>query len=352
MYRLFIFSLLALVLLYGCEKDEVNNVKPEPKPEPDELTYPEFLEAVWDDFDRHYSYFEYKNINWDSLKVVYTEKAQEANDYDDFIEHVLKEMLAELKDLHVAIIDKNDDFIRCYTPPVEINFRYDSAFMANYLPEEYKTTSNQIFSYKIMDNNIGYINIASWTSETDVIEFNRHFTNNFDTYNGCKGLIIDVRTNTGGKESLAREIAGRFASESQVYAYRKYRNGNEHDDFSPLQSAEFAPSGEQPYTKPVVLLIGDGCMSSNESFILMMKTLPHVTTVGDTTRGSSARPIEYSTEQTKYRISSWIAYKTDRTILEDVGIFPDYPIDAKDSYIDQKDMLMEKAFDLIENISK
>ena len=48
MYRLFIFSLLALVLLYGCEKDEVNNVKPEPKPEPEPTIQERFGEQAYE----------------------------------------------------------------------------------------------------------------------------------------------------------------------------------------------------------------------------------------------------------------------------------------------------------------
>jgi C-terminal processing protease CtpA/Prc len=90
-------------------------------------------------------------------------------------------------------------------------------------------------------------------------------------------------------------------------------------------------------------------MSSNESFILMMSSLQNVTTIGDTTRGSSGNPQEYSLEDgTKYKISSWVAYKADQTILEDVGIFPDIVIDPSQSIINGRDMVLERAIEILQ----
>jgi C-terminal processing protease CtpA/Prc len=80
-----------------------------------------------------------------------------------------------------------------------------------------------------------------------------------------------------------------------------------------------------------------------------MSALDHVTTIGDTTRGSSSNPQEYTLEDgTRYTISSWVACKADQTILEDVGLFPDIPIPACESIVNNRNVVLERAIELLE----
>jgi C-terminal processing protease CtpA/Prc len=147
---------------------------------------------------------------------------------------------------------------------------------------------------------------------------------------------------------LAKSVAGRFTTTTKIYAYYQYRNGPNHNDFTSLQSASFSPTGTWQFTKPVALLVGQRCMSSNEAFILMMSALDHVTTIGDTTRGSSGNPQEYSLEDgTKYMISSWVAHRADKTPFEDIGLFPDLPIPASESIFNNHDRVLKKAIEIL-----
>jgi C-terminal processing protease CtpA/Prc len=334
-----LITLILTPLIFNCSKNPVDSDQAK--------SYSTFFNKVWQDYDTHYSYFVYKNINWDSIKTVYEPLVQEKTTYDFFLNNVICPMIRELKDFHVKLYDKNGSFIPIYSKNIGINYQYNDGFYNRYLTN-ITTTANGIFKMGAIDDNIGYILIASWTNEDDVNEFLRFFENDRSYYENLKGLIIDVRPNGGGGELLARNVAERFTKENHVYAYRKSRNGPNHDDFTSLLSVHFFPSGSWQFTKPVMVLIGEQCASSNEAFILMMSTLKHVTLVGDTTRGSSGNPVEYSLEDgTQYTISSWVEYKPDRTVLEDVGIFPDVPILVSESIVDDRDMVLEKAIEVL-----
>lgn len=272
--------------------------------------------------------------------------------YDFFIHDVLCPMLTSLRDVHVRLTNKYGNTIPLYTPERNVNYQYDDQFNNRYLTDVIPTINGSIIMGDAGDS-LFYIRIASWsnwfTVKEDLDEFIQFFDTHEETINSYKGIIIDVRPNGGGNESLARNVAGRFTNTQNLYAYRKNRNGPDHTDFTDLQAVYFSPSGNWHFTKPIALLIGEMCVSSNESFILMMSRLSHVTTVGDTTGGASANPKSFELEDgTTYLISSWVAYKPDTSILEDTGIFPDIAIDASASIVSGRDLVFEKAVEILQ----
>lgn len=317
---------------------------------PESSVYMDYFEKIWCDFDANYSYFIHKNIDWNHIKNTYEPLLNYQMTYDYFLNDVVAKMLQELKDLHVNLYDKNGQPVPLYTIEISENYLYDDIFFNTYL-EGTSYTSNNMFCLGRVSDSIGYIKIRTWNKELedDITEFHQILDNYQSYYDSYKALIIDVRENSGGSDNLAKSVAGRFANTTKIYAYYKYRNGPDHDDFTPLQSASFSPTGTWQFTKPVGLLIGQRCMSSNEAFILMMSALAHVTTIGDTTRGSSGNPQEYSLEDsTRYTISSWVAHKTDQTVFENVGLFPDIPIPVSESIVDGHDRVLETAIELLE----
>ena len=54
---------------------------------------------------------------------------------------------------------------------------------------------------------------------------------------------------------------------------------------APLASPRVVPTGEFRYTKPTVVLINGTTFSAGESFTEVMKQIPSVTAIGDTTAG-------------------------------------------------------------------
>ena len=154
-----------------------------------------------------------------------------------------------------------------------------------------------------------------------------------EQFRSAPAMIIDVRMNGGGSDALAYAVAGRFFDATRVVDYIQYRNGPGHSDFGPAQSRTVGPRGSWQFTRPVLLLIGRGCFSSNESFIAAMRELPNVTVVGDTTGGGSGNPITYPLGGGwSYTVPRWIEYTPQMQIIEWQGIAPKtvIPVSAVD----------------------
>jgi C-terminal processing protease CtpA/Prc len=90
--------------------------------------------------------------------------------------------------------------------------------------------------------------------------------------------------------------------------------------------------GRPRYPGRVALLIGPVCMSSYESFIMMMRGDPQCRSFGARTRGSSGGPRSHDLGVgISVLLPSWQDYFPDGTLLEGKGIEPDVPVefDAK-----------------------
>ena len=60
------------------------------------------FEILWNDFDKTYSFFELKNINWDSLYAVYRPKVTNQTTGEQLFD-ITSAMLAHLRDGHVDL---------------------------------------------------------------------------------------------------------------------------------------------------------------------------------------------------------------------------------------------------------
>jgi C-terminal processing protease CtpA/Prc len=105
----------------------------------------------------------------------------------------------------------------------------------------------------------------------------------------------------------------------------------------------------KPYTKPVVCLIGPRAVSSGEGFVQMLKCLPHVTTVGARTRGSSGNPQPFALPGVPVTVwySRWVDLLPDGTPIEGAGIAPDIAVQAPRHAYHEKDPTWDKAVEVL-----
>ena len=159
---------------------------------------------------------------------------------------------------------------------------------------------------------------------------------------------MDLREANGGNELLAREVARAFCGKDAVYAKSKYRAGPGHDDFGTVYD-RVLKAGERPYRKPVVCLIGPRAVSSGEGFVQLLRCLPHVTTVGARTRGSSGNPKPFELPGLAVTVwySRWVDLMPDGTPIEGAGIAPDVAVDAPQSAYEKKDPTWDKAVEVL-----
>src|SRR4030095_11878818 len=173
---------------------------------------------------------------------------------------------------------------------------------------------------------VPYIAVQSWdpgrTSVSNLDAF-------LDAFRDRPALVLDVRLHPGGSDPLAFEFAGRFATTTTTAGFVQFRNGPGHSDFTARQARTFSPRGSFQFTRPVLLLVGRFCASSNESFIAAMQQLPQVMLIGDTTGGSTANPQTFMLGGGwSYSVSRWIEYTASVQVIEDQGIAPSVAIPA------------------------
>ena len=79
-------------------------------------------------------------------------------------------------------------------------------------------------------------------------------------FGDLKGIIIDIRDNPGGDDSIAITIINRLCDRKRVAFHRKTKIGPGEDDFTPLKTCvPRTAKGDVQFTRPTVLLTCDVC---------------------------------------------------------------------------------------------
>jgi len=326
-------------------KSGSRELKLEPKPVVlDERTLGELFDRVWSAIDRNYSYFVVKrDVDWDALKSLYRPQALKARDTGEFVS-VLKAMLAHLKDLHVWIA-RSGGIEACYQPPpVERNWSRAATLAA--LEEEGRVDCGFALVGKTKGDGFGYFLMIrqSEANETGVREAEAAIK----ALREVPGFVVDLRQANGGDERKAEAIARLFCKTNTIYALSKYRNGPAHDAFTKNFERTLVAS-PQPYTRPVVCLIGPGAVSSGEGFVKMMKALPQVTTVGHRTRGASGnpKPVALPALNLAVYFSRWVDMTPDGQTFEGIGLRPDVPVELPAAAHAEHDPTLEKGIEVL-----
>jgi len=280
------------------------------------------FDSLWNTFDREYSYFEHKHIDWNAMRTTYRPRALAAGDQASFIA-VVKEMLSQLHDIHVVLRDPSGATIPTYLSDRFVNF--DRTVWLQYISRASWTQWSNDSGVGVLDG-VPYFAFGGWnTSSLSTSTFDAAL----ERFRNAPVMILDVRMNGGGNDSIAIDFGGRFTSSTISYAYTKTRNGPAHSDFTSPQTRTMSARGPWQYAGRVIVLIGARCASSNESFIVAMGRLPNVTLVGDRTVGATANPGTFPLANGwSYTVSRWVEYTIDNLVIEDNGIPPDVFVPA------------------------
>ena len=294
------------------------------------------FDALWKELDEGYSFFEYKNINWDSIYSVYRPRVN-ANTKTLELFNVMSDMLYTLQDGHVNLEtgfnrSRNWEWYLGYPDNFDGNLLERS-----YLKDEQWYTGPLI--HTIIDT-IGYLRYGSFAqrfSESQLDLVIARFSN-------LKGIIIDVRSNGGGASSMADLLASRFADRERTAYTFVVKDGPGRNDFSEPVEVTIKPEGERQFTKPIIILTNRRSYSATTFFVARMAALPHVRIMGDWTGGGAGTPVGGELP------NGWtVRYSSTQTFLPDGfniegGIPPDIRVDMSEADRQQgKDTILERA---------
>lgn len=263
---------LLIILFAGCEVSGEFSFSPR-----------ENFESLWKIIDEYYCFFEYKQVDWDEIYVRYSAEIDESMDEYQLFEK-LGNMLNELKDGHTNLISSFNvsrywDWYEDYPP----NFYKD--IQKKYLGADYQVAGG-IQYCRLANEEVGYIYYGSFSE--GVGESN--LDNVFEYFNGCKGLIVDIRNNGGGSLTNSDRIASRFLPEKLLVGYIQHKKGKGHTDFSDPYPVYLSPSSRVKWFAPVIVLTNRNSYSAANDFVQKMRMIPHVTIMGDRTGGGSGFP--------------------------------------------------------------
>jgi len=300
------------------------------------------FDQIWEVFDRKYAMFVLRpEVDWNKLRDQYRPKALAAKSTYEFA-GVCAEMLKQLRDLHIWLRVAGAEV------PVFNRERVSNANPAARAAILGKLEQTGRVAWAVTADKIGYIAIYGWNDQRIPGWCNEVLEQMRDT----RGLIVDVRLNGGGSEDQAMEFAGRFLNKEFVYAFNQYRNGPKHTDFTEKFERKVKPVGPWRYERPVLLLIGQKCMSSNESFVAMMTGAPNVTTMGDHTCGSSGNPemVNLPLDMT-ISVPKWIDFLPDGTPLDERGVQPQVLFKAQPGAFEgERDDLLTAAIERFRSV--
>lgn len=295
------------------------------------------FDLLWKTVDEKYSFFTYKNIDWDSVYHVYRPQVYDGMPEQELFT-VMAEMLYVLRDGHVNLISPFN-ISRNWSWYQDYPHNYNPTILErNYLGTDFEITGpflNRKFG------NTGYIRYSSFMSDFTDEQMNYLI----DKFKDCHGIIIDIRNNGGGRVDLISRLTSFFVQEEQLTGYVRYKDGPGHDDFTPFYAHVIEPA-DRVFSQPVVVLTNRSVYSAANAFASRMASLPHVILLGDRTGGGGGAP--YSGEL----MNGWI-FNFSTTQMVDVEknqIEDGVPVDIRQDLLPADeaagvDSILESALD-------
>lgn len=298
------------------------------------------LDALWTILDEHYCFFPEKEalygVNWDECRQRYKAMLTPSMTREQLFE-VCGKMLGELRDGHVNLSSAFNT-ARYWKWFEAFPENFSDSIIRRYTGTNYRLTCG--IRYCILSDNIGYMYIPSF----DVSVGQGNLDAVFSYLALCDGLIVDVRNNEGGLLQTAQDVASSFVNDKTVVGYMSHKTGKGHTAFSSLGKIELTPSEGIRWQKRVCVLTNRRTYSAANAFVMYLKDLPNVTTVGDQTGGGAGMPfLNELPNGWTVRFSACPTYDVHKVSTE-AGILPDIKVDmTQEDYLHSTDNIIETA---------
>lgn len=137
------------------------------------------------------------------------------------------------------------------------------------------------------------------------------------------GLIIDVRDNGGGFIEVMLDTLGLFADGGSIGSSASRRTREE----LTIPAGQLVPGLEDV---PLAVLIGAGTASAAEMFAAGMRARERATLVGVTSAGNTENLVLHNFgDGSRLWLAEYAYRQPDGSLIEDVGVLPDLPVDAQ-----------------------
>ena len=315
---------------------------------------PEFIfDLLWQTFADHYAFFDRRNVDWNRARQTFRPRVRSDMSASQLFE-LFSEMLGPLNDGHVNLYLGQERRVTLGTNSLLASLRREfdrrapeqdfGAFVAAWVASQkrdatalvggdMRKAANDTIWWGHIDESIGYVNIYNLTGFTRGATFSNRpeqlrvvdeaFDEILTAFSAKDAILLDLTHNQGGFDAASALIAGRFADRPRhALTVQPFR--------APASEGErvtVIPSERVRFTKPVFVLTSEVTVSAGEGLVVMLKAFPHVTHMGQRTRGylsgilNKPLPASFAVSVTSQIITS-----PSGEVYEASGIAPEVPI--------------------------
>jgi carboxyl-terminal processing protease len=321
-----------------------------------EFERPAFIfDLFWQTFADHYAFFDERGVDWKRIREDFRPRVRAEMTSSELFE-LFSEMLRPLNDGHVNVYLAQD---RRFSPgrnsvlPI-LRREFDrrkppqafEAFVAEwasslktaastFVKGEIRKAANDTIWWGDIDDDIGYINIylltnftknATWSNRAQQLAVvDDAFEEILVAFRHKRAILLDLTHNQGGFDAASDLIASRFADQARhVLTVRAFGMTS-----SKAETITVEPSVRTRFTKPVFVMTSEVTVSAGEGLVAMLRAFPHVTHLGQRTRGYLSgilnKPLPASLAVS---VTSQIIRTPDGDSYEARGIPPEVAVDV------------------------
>lgn len=198
--------------------------------------------------------------------------------------------------------------------------------------DTYGKWSNYGFNeIKVLDGNIGYLKISHFTNWKSFEAAKKVITSSINSLKNTDALILDVRNNPGGFESIVAYLISYFYDGESIHLsdyYYRYAN----ERYGVYTTVDI-PGTKLPNI-PLYVLVNGRTASAGESLAYMLKHLGRATIVGETTAGAGNGAMRHRVnDEFTVTIASETTINTvTKTSFEKVGVIPNIKTGGEEAY--------------------
>ncbi|MDA6070314.1 S41 family peptidase [Flavobacterium sp. AC] len=273
------------------------------------------FKIFWLTFNDNYAFFKERNIKWQQVYKDYLPKVEKVETEQKFAA-ILREIVQEMNDGHIRLeIPKalNPKVTQTVTKPSKSKKEVIADLQQKYA-ENMKSYNDGVIQWGFLKSSkTGYIIINDMNNFADYVPASEQNSKDFikkyetisttkvplkmfeDELNGVEkimkiilddlknteSVVIDLRFNGGGYETVALKLLGHFVSDNKTIlsVKAKTRLG-----FSASQHYNLVPA-QNPYRKKVYVLTSHNTASAAEIFTLGTLSYPEIVRIGSPTAG-------------------------------------------------------------------
>lgn len=188
---------------------------------------------------------------------------------------------------------------------IKIKVKSPKGILEEFAINRYNLGENGIFKlldilntgveFKWMNKDIAYIS----TKHFGTMEVYKQFLEYVPQIKKAKGIIIDVRNNTGGSSTVANNIIKLFTNKTlidskartpkHIASFKARRKP--YDNFYIEEPCEIECEGGENIDIPMAVLMGNATFSAAEDFLVTLDSIKRAIYIGQKTGGSTGQPL-------------------------------------------------------------